>query len=65
MLTRVISNSLCALDDYEKKYKILDNLILKLPKVAIQDSLEDSPKSIILESMLEGIVEYYSKTYLR
>lgn len=64
MLTQVLSNSSCALDDYEKrlnfvvadyakKHKIVDNLILKLPKVAIQDSLEDSYKSIILESMMK------------
>ena len=71
MLTQVLSNSSCDLDyynkqlnlaiaDYTKKNKMLDNLMLRLPKVAIQDSLTEDEFSEFI-----CIIGPYIKNHIR
>lgn len=68
MINRMLSSSACDLGSYEKGYnhanadyamknKLMDNLKLKLHKVSIQDSLEESE----FNDLLSIISPYFSK----
>lgn len=68
MLNQVLSNRSCNIVDYEKrlnlaiaeygkKNKLLDNLLLRLPKVNVQDSLEEEE----FKQFLNMIAPYFRK----
>lgn len=71
MLLMVIANSSCNLDDYErrlnltiadysKKNKLLGNLALKIPKVAVEESLKEDEFNELL-----SIIKPYIKSHMQ
>lgn len=71
MITKVASNSPCDLEDYKKrlalaesdyaqKSKLLDNLMLKLPRVALQDHLDDDEFSSFI-----GMIAPFFKKHIK
>jgi hypothetical protein len=68
MISQVLSNSSCNLNDYErrlnlavvdygKKNKLLDNLMLRLPKVEVQDNLDEDK----FTEFISMIAPYFKK----